>query len=186
MTNVQHPRFNQFVRNFETLLQESPPESQILRDGKNLLESLVATDDWLPETFSQAGESSYRQYLLHLDPESRFSVISFVWGPGQKTPIHNHTVWGLVGILRGQEIAQSFVACPDRSLVPQGEPQRLNMGDVDAISPSLGDLHRVENALQDKASISIHVYGGDIGRVERSVFQLDGTVGAFISGYTKA
>ncbi len=31
----------------------------------------------------------------------RFCVVSFVWGPDQATPIHNHTVWGLVGVLRG-------------------------------------------------------------------------------------
>ena len=34
----------------------------------------------------------YQQHLLHCDPLERFSVVSFVWGPGQKTPVHDHTV----------------------------------------------------------------------------------------------
>src|SRR4051794_8765541 len=42
------------------------------------------------------------------DPFERFSVVSFVWGPGQKTPIHDHSVWGLVGVMRGAERARAF------------------------------------------------------------------------------
>jgi predicted metal-dependent enzyme (double-stranded beta helix superfamily) len=31
-----------------------------------------------------------------------------VWGPGQTTPIHDHRVWGLIGMLRGSEYSQGF------------------------------------------------------------------------------
>jgi 3-mercaptopropionate dioxygenase len=47
-------------------------------------------------------------------------------------------------------------------------------------------VHVVENALADRASLSIHVYGGNIGAVKRHVF--DATTGAaklFISGYSR-
>ena len=44
---------------------------------------------------------SSSQYLLYCDPEERFSVVSFVWGPGQSTPTHDPSVWGLIGVLRG-------------------------------------------------------------------------------------
>ena len=32
--------------------------------------------------------------MNHVDARERFSVVSFVWAPGQKTAIHDHTVWG--------------------------------------------------------------------------------------------
>ena len=35
-------------------------------------------------------------------------MVSFVWGPGQQSPIHNHTVWGLIGVLRGAELCEEF------------------------------------------------------------------------------
>jgi 3-mercaptopropionate dioxygenase len=57
---------------------------------------------------------------------------------------------------------------------------------VDAVSPTIGDLHRVSNAHADRVSISIHVYGADIGAVRRSVFDEWGQRKAFVSGYADA
>jgi predicted metal-dependent enzyme (double-stranded beta helix superfamily) len=45
-------------------------------------------------------------------------VVSFVWAPGQGTPIHDHRVWGLVGVLRGAETSERFVRQGDGSLKP--------------------------------------------------------------------
>ena len=52
------------------------------------------------------------------------------------------------------------------------------------MSPTIGDVHRVANALPDASSVSIHVYGADIGTVRRHVFSPDGSVKEFISGYS--
>ncbi len=66
---------------------------------------MIRHDDWLPAAYAAPDPARYRQYLLHCDSAERFSIVSFVWGPGQLTPIHDHTVWGLVGVLRGAEIS---------------------------------------------------------------------------------
>ena len=42
----------------------------------------------------------------------------------------------------------------------------------------------MRNAFDDRVSISIHVYGGDIGHIERSLYSEDGTRQPFISGYS--
>jgi predicted metal-dependent enzyme (double-stranded beta helix superfamily) len=55
---------------------------------------------------------------------------------------------------------------------------------VDAVSPRKGDIHRVSNAFGDRTSISIHVYGGNIGAVTRSVYPVSGGRKTFISGYS--
>jgi len=48
----------------------------------------------------------------------------------------------------------------------------------------LGDVHQVRNAYSDRVSISIHAYGGNIGKIKRHVFAADtGSVKDFISGY---
>jgi predicted metal-dependent enzyme (double-stranded beta helix superfamily) len=111
-------------------------------------------------------------------------VVSFVWGPGQKSPIHDHTVWGIVGILRGAEIEQSFSRGSDGRLVVEGALERLERGEVTAVSPAIGDFHRVSNALDDRPSVSIHVYGANIGAIRRSVYEPDGTSRTFVSGYS--
>ena len=53
-----------------------------------------------------------------------------------------------------------------------------------AVSPTIGDIHRVSNACDDRVSISIHVYGGNIGRIHRHVFDpATGAEKSFVSGY---
>ena len=93
----------EFVVDFARLLDTHPDEPRILDEGGALLRRLVARDDWLPEAFAQPHPEHYQQFLLHADSAERFSVVSFVWGPGQAPPVHDHTVWGLIGLLRGAE-----------------------------------------------------------------------------------
>jgi predicted metal-dependent enzyme (double-stranded beta helix superfamily) len=160
------------------------PESEILQQGRGALAELVSRDDWLPEEFAQPHPEYYQQYLLYADPEDRFSVVSFVWGPGQATPIHDHTVWALVGTLRGAETCQPYQLTEDGCWQPDGEPIELAPGDVEAVGPTVGDVHRVWNPLNDQVSVSVHVYGGNIGKIQRHTYREDGTSKSFVSGYS--
>ena len=108
------------------------------------------------------------QNLLWCDPFERFSVVSFVWAPGAETPVHDHQMWGLVGMLRGSETSQRFVRDRgDAARSRTGSCTTLAPGDVEVLLPAEGDIHQVTNALSDCGSISIHVYGGNIGAVRR-------------------
>jgi len=182
MTTIEPLR--DFVTGMTDLADRAHGDEAAMIDGtRGLLASLISTDDWLPEEFTREGDT-YRQYLLHCDPKQRFSVVSFVWGPGQTTPIHDHMVWGLIGMLRGAEIGQRFAADGDGPMTA-GPEETLQQGDIEVVSPTLGDVHKVSNALSDRASISIHVYGANIGAVSRHVFdQMTGAPKEFISGYS--
>lgn len=179
-------RLQRFVQQLSETIERSEGEAALLAEATPLLEALIAHDDWLPEAFAQPHPAHYQQFLLHADPAGRFSVVSFVWGPGQATPIHDHTVWGLIGMLRGSEEGQHFARDAQGRWQPHGPAQRLLPGQVDAVSPSIGDVHRVRNLLADQVSISIHVYGADIGKVQRHVFTEDGSTKSFVSGYANA
>ncbi len=173
--------FDHFVSQFTSLIDTGAREAEILFVGKALLQKLMSTDDWLAGKHAQTHPKYYQQYLLYRDPKSRFSIVSFVWGSGQETPVHNHTVWGLLGQLRGCEISTNY----DEGLKETGE-DILNPGDVQAVSPTIGDIHKVRNG-HDGVSVSIHIYGADIGAVERSVYYPEtGKKKDFISGYSNA
>jgi predicted metal-dependent enzyme (double-stranded beta helix superfamily) len=174
----------EFVTSLARLLDRQPDEPRILKEGGALLKALVSRDDWLPDEYAQPHPQYYQQYLLHADSAERFSIVSFVWGPGQFTPVHDHTVWGLIGMLRGEEWAQPYELNAKGVAEPQGQPVKLLPGQVEAVSPTVGDIHRVSNGFKDKTSISIHVYGGNIGAVKRHVFPEAGGSKAFISGYS--
>ncbi|MEJ2345751.1 MAG: cysteine dioxygenase [Gammaproteobacteria bacterium] len=178
-------RLREFIRQMTLLTsQAGAGEAEIVDKGRELLGDLIRYDDWLPDAFAQPDAHYYQQYLLYCDPLERFSVVSFVWGPGQSTPVHDHTVWGLVGVLRGTERCERFAPAPDGTLNSLGVAM-LNAGEVDAVSPTIGDIHAVSNALDDRPSISIHAYGADIGAVRRHVFVPEtGEVKDFVSGYS--
>ena len=184
---MEPPRpLREFVEAMDALLDRGGDEPLVLAGCKEAMKRLVAKDDWLPGEMARPHPKYYQQYLLHCDPRERFSVVSFVWGPGQKTPVHDHTVWGVIGMLRGGETCAPFRSDAGR-IVPAGEPALLRPGEVDAVSPSIGDIHRVANAYDDRVSISIHAYGANIGKVRRHVFDLEtGAVKEFVSGYANA
>jgi 3-mercaptopropionate dioxygenase len=184
MSNPQ--RFRQFIAEFTRLItQAGNDETRMLDAGGKLLAELVSHDDWLPETCAQPHPQYYQQYLLHCDPLERFSVVSFVWGPGQKTPVHDHTVWGLIGMMRGAELCRRFELAAPGAPMRTGAQEKLLPGQVDNVSPVVGDIHEVANAFDDKVSISIHVYGANIGAVRRHVFDVTSSaVKDFVSGYS--
>ena len=180
--------FRHFVAEFTRLVDKSGNDERAMFDaGAPLLHELIAQDDWLPEAYAQPHPTYYQQYLLHCDPLERFSVVSFVWGPGQKTPVHDHTVWGLIGMLRGAETCLRFEPAGAGQPMTISAPERLEPGQIDRVSPRVGDIHQVANASEDRVSIGIHVYGANIGAVERHVFDpRTGIAKPFVSGYSNS
>ena len=177
-------RFHHFLAQITRLVDAAPVEAELLVQGRRHLSDLLAHDDWLLPEFAQAHPQYHQQYLLYADPHNRFSVVSFVWGPGQVTSIHDHTVWGLVGILRGSESCQPYSRMSDGRWAPAGLQIDMLPGDIEAVSPRMGDVHKVWNALPDQVAVSIHVYGGNIGLIERHSYREDGTRSTFVSGYS--
>lgn len=161
------------------------PEAEMLDQAKQVMSTLVSKDDWLDDAFAKPHPEYYQQYLLYGDPLDRFSLVSFVWAGGQQTPVHDHTVWGVIGMLRGAETERHFSFNENGILEATDKVGTLKPGEVACVSPSLGDIHQVSNAFQDQVSISIHLYGGNIGRIQRHVFY-PGTAERkqFISGYS--
>lgn len=175
--------FRDFVRNLTDLADADPSEAEMLAAARPLMADLIARDTWLPDVFAEPDPARYRQYLLYCDLKERFSIVSFAWGPGQETPIHDHTVWGLLGVLRGSEVSQRYVQ-GDGAMHPIGQRETLESGATDMVSPTIGDIHRVRNGSAARASVSIHLYGGNIGAIDRHAYAQDGRTRSFRSGYS--
>ena len=174
-----------FVVAMTRLVGRAEDEPTLLREGRALLSGLIARDDWLPEACATPRADRYAQYLLHCDPLERFSVVSFVWGPGHRTPVHDHTVWGLVGQLRGAERCDEY-RLEHGQPVDTGRAHVMRPGEIEAVSPTVGDWHRVSSARTDGPSVSIHVYGANIGAVRRHRLDGEGRMIDFVSGYDAA
>ena len=184
-THELAPALQRFVDSVAALIESGADEAELHPKVGEAMIELVKEDNWLDPAVSVPHPEHYQQYLLYADPDDRFSVVSFVWGPGQKTPIHDHTVWGVIGMLRGAEIDQPYTIQSDGKPIPSGDQAQLLPGDIGLVSPRIGDVHLVRNAHEDQVSISIHAYGANIGKVKRHVYPAEGgPAKQFISGYS--
>jgi predicted metal-dependent enzyme (double-stranded beta helix superfamily) len=161
-----HRAFAEFVRHAEASADD--PHAIAKR-----LEGLLARDGWLPPEHQQPGTDTYRQHLLHVSADRRLSVVALVWKPGQRTPIHDHVAWCVVGVYRGVEQETRY------RLVQRGGIEHLHAvetidahpGHVEALVPPSENIHVVEAGGRG-LTISIHVYGADIERLGSSVYRI--------------
>ena len=133
---------------------------------------LLGEDAWLSSRDQRPGADSYRQHLLHVSPDRRLSIVALVWLPGQRTPIHDHVSWCVVGVYEGRERETRY-----RAVEVGGRRWLEEVGSVDAcpghvevIVPSVEDIHEV-SAVAEGPTISIHVYGADIERLGSSIYR---------------
>jgi len=165
-----------FERSLREVLQTSRANREIVERARPLLEELLSVPDLLPPEYRQSRGHKYGQYLLYKPEDEAFSVIAFVWGPGQASPVHDHLVWGLVGLYEGAIAEKRFRRVDDRSdprraVLQEIETVHAGAGDISFVYPDEADIHQVYNP-HDQAAISIHVYGTDIGKQQRHIYDL--------------
>jgi predicted metal-dependent enzyme (double-stranded beta helix superfamily) len=156
-----HPALADFVRDAEATIDDPDAIAERLRE-------LLAQDGWLAPEHQQPADDTYRQHLLHVSDCRRLSVVALVWRPGQRTPIHDHVSWCVVGVYRGIE-HETHYQLVDGALVAT-ESIQAHPGDVEALIPPAENIHEVE-AAGPGLTISIHVYGADIELLGTSVLK---------------
>jgi 3-mercaptopropionate dioxygenase len=156
------PAFASFVHDAERLIDD--PHAIARR-----LQPLLADDGWLAPEHQLGSTDGYRQHLLHVSDSRRLSVVALVWLPGQRTPIHDHVSWCVVGVYRGTERETHYLLDERSRLVPTGTFE-APAGHVEALVPPAENIHAVE-AVGAGKTISIHVYGADIERLGTSILR---------------
>lgn len=159
-----------FLRDMTLLVQAEADAARQQRAGMDLLRTLVRQPDWLEPQF-RAAAPGFRQVLLYNDPLDRFSLVAFIWGHDSlETPVHDHGLWGAVGVLEGAEISTEMIPDPAGGPMRPGRQDRLQAGNVMPLGPPTYDIHKTANARPGAPAITIHLYGGNIGSVERRVY----------------
>lgn len=137
------------------------------------LTPVVANADWLWPCFRVPAAAGYRRERLFEAPDGRFSIGCFVWGPGQRTPIHDHRAWGVIGVAAGTLKAVTYFPTAAGGLAP-GAIERVGAGECSWLHPAGGDIHQIGGA-DEATAISIHVYGCRFDEVCRRRYRPDGT-----------
>lgn len=149
------------------------------RVQQHLTEVLGGCGLELDERFYEPRPDTYARRLLHRDDDLGFTVVVMTWGPGQATPVHDHAgIWCVEGVLEGMmEVTQLELVEEDDAgrcrFVEQGHTV-TGVGSSGALIPPF-EYHSLGNALDDRLSVTVHVYGGEMAGCSVFEPQADGS-----------
>ena len=120
----------------------------------------------LPDCVHEPILDHYARRELYRSAEHGYSVVAMTWGPGQGTPLHDHSgLWCVEGVWHGDlEITQYEL------LEVIGERTRFRAaGGMIAGPGSAGSLippheyHTIRNTSTDAVAVSLHIYQAPMG-----------------------
>jgi predicted metal-dependent enzyme (double-stranded beta helix superfamily) len=112
-------------------------------------------------------------YVAHTyeGQDGSYSLQVFVWPPGTRTQIHDHTSWGAYCCVVGSVLEERYERLDDGSQLNHARLKKvwqLSWSREDGVSsllPYEEGIHRVGN-LGSKRAISVHLYGPKIGEFD--------------------
>jgi 3-mercaptopropionate dioxygenase len=146
------------------------PAARVAEEVRSSLKQAVLVPDLLTPAHRRSSGDRYQQHILHVAPDQSFSVVALVWLPGQRTPIHNHRAWCVVGVHEGEEFETGYeivAHAHDGPRLRAGESRTNLRGFTCSLVPP-SDVHLVENR-SGQVAISVHVYGVDMHAVGSSI-----------------
>ena len=119
----------------------------------------------MPAAFTQPRPASYARRLLHRDPQRTLLGDRDDVGAGQGTAVHDHGgLWCVEGVVDGEIAVTQYLVQPDTDgyyrVTPIGS-LLAGTGSAGCLIPPT-DHHVLANARPAKASVTLHVYGGDL------------------------
>ncbi len=164
-TDASCPGFSELIARLDRSVEAGSPKaitSAVKADLEHLLgEHKLA----LPAEFMEPCATHYARRLLHRDPRGRYSAIVMTWGPGQGTAVHDHGgLWCVEGVVDGDIAVTQYLVQPDTDgyfrVTPIGS-LLAGTGSAGCLIPPT-DHHVLANARPSKASVTLHIYGGDL------------------------
>ncbi len=155
----------ELITRLEAAVEAGSPEAITARVKRDLEDMLGRSALVLPERFRVTRSDTYARRLLHRDPNNRFTAVVMTWGAGQGTPVHDHGgLWCVEGVVEGEMAVTQYNVHSEGDrfrVTPVGKPLSAGVGTAGRLIPPT-DYHVLANAQHDRASITLHVYGGDL------------------------
>lgn len=156
-----------------------PTVGERCAEVKRLLSDTISTGALeLPERFYRPKAECYARRLLHRDRAAGYTAVVMTWAPGQGTALHDHAgMWCVEGTIHGEmEVLQYELAetADDGRcrFVPRGQV-RARPGAAGALIPPF-EYHVLRNGFDDRVSLTLHVYGGEMSHCTVFAPEADG------------
>jgi 3-mercaptopropionate dioxygenase len=118
----------------------------------------------LPDRFHRVRPDGYARRLLHRNDALGYTAVVMTWGPGQRTPLHDHAgIWCVEGVVEGRMDVTQFDLVEedaDRYRFEAKGCVHAAVGSAGCLIPPF-EYHILANAVA-QPSITLHVYGGEM------------------------
>jgi predicted metal-dependent enzyme (double-stranded beta helix superfamily) len=165
MTEPGCPGLADLIARLDRAVEAGSPQAITAAVKAELEDMLGGRKLTLPPSFTVPLPGHYARRLLHRHPQGRYSAIVMTWGPGQGTAVHDHGgLWCVEGVVDGDIAVTQYLVQQD----PDGYYRVTPIGSLLAGTGSAGclipptDHHVLANARPQQASVTLHVYGGDL------------------------
>jgi predicted metal-dependent enzyme (double-stranded beta helix superfamily) len=118
-------------------------------------------DVHLPDCVHDPIQDHYARRELYRSPTHGYSIVAMTWGPGQGTPLHDHSgLWCVEGVWDGQlEIVQYELLSRDgeRFHFRAAGGMHAGPGSAGSLIPP-HEYHTIRNVSTDDVAVSLHIY----------------------------
>ncbi len=115
----------------------------------------------LPDCVLEPVADHYARRELYRCETSGYSVVAMTWGPGQGTPIHDHSgLWCVEGIWHGQLEITQYELREQQGERFHFEPVGTHLagaGSAGSLIPP-HEYHTIRNPSRDAIAVSLHIY----------------------------
>jgi 3-mercaptopropionate dioxygenase len=155
---------NALLARLDAAVQLRDADAITQRIKRELQDAIRARSVTLPERFLRVRPEGYARRLLHRNDALGYTAVVMTWGPGQRTPLHDHAgIWCVEGVLSGQMDVTQFDLVEESGDAYRFEAKgcvHASVGSAGCLIPPF-EYHILANALETP-SITLHVYGGEM------------------------
>ncbi|MHC5019419.1 MAG: cysteine dioxygenase family protein [Planctomycetota bacterium] len=153
----------ELVGDIETLIKSNLSEYGLIEGIGRKLKRAIRNPALLTDEQRAPKLETYARHYIHVDPQDRFSLMALVWSPGQGTPVHDHGIWGVIGIYENEIEAINYKRLDDGSDEGYADLREtgsmfLGKGSLCWVLPPNEEIH-VNRNHSDETTITLHVYG---------------------------
>lgn len=165
MPATTSPELARLIRRLDEAVSNGDTDTVCQHVKEALVEAVGGEAELFDDALTRPVPDRYARRLVHKDPDGRYSVVLMVWGPGQRTDLHDHAGrWCVECVHRGSLRVTSYelTSPPDAPLLHFREVKAVQVGpgDAGALIPPF-EYHTIENR-SSAVAITTHVYAAEL------------------------
>ena len=165
-TPIDFPGRAKFIAQVDRALAAGDKHAVTASLRTALCQLIRDADVQLPDCVHEPIIDHYARRELYRSAEHGYSVVAMTWGPGQGTPLHDHSgLWCVEGVWHGElEITQYELleSAGDRTRFRAAGGMIAGPGSAGSLIPP-HEYHTIRNSSPETVAVSLHIYQAPMG-----------------------